>query len=93
MENSPEVAVYGHENCDKCNVAKATLTRMEIPFTVYYIDDIAVLHEGWRDDYSIQVLASYHRGRETLPVIRIDAECMSYPMAVKQLKKMKRGDS
>jgi len=79
------VTVYGRENCKFCSLAKDKLQMMEIPFKSEPIDQYMNLHEGWRTDRSIEVLAAY-RLKETMPIIQIDGLFLSYPETMRHIK-------
>jgi glutaredoxin len=80
-----DVIVYGREQCKLCVAAKDKLQMMEVPFRFELIDTYIAYHEGWREDHSVEILATY-RLHETLPVIKIDGLFLSYPLAIKHLK-------
>lgn len=81
------VNVYGRLDgkCGLCESAKEKLTLMGIRFTALELSDYTTLHDGWRDDESVEVLACYN-DIETYPVITLDGKAMSYPAAMKVLK-------
>ncbi len=86
----PEIVVFGKENCGLCSAAKSKLDLMGIPYSSKNIADVAVLHDGWRDDKSCDVLAM-HTLIDTLPVLLVDGVPMSYPQTMALLKGRIRG--
>jgi len=82
-----QVNVYGKLDgtCDKCEAAKAKLNRLGIAFESFELSDAIVLHDGWREDETVQVMATYS-DIQTYPVIAIDGKALSYPEAMKFLK-------
>ena len=84
------VNVYGKldGSCGLCEAAKDKLMKMEIPFKSFELSDMVAYHDGWRDDESVEVLACYS-DIDTFPVITIDGKAMSYPEAMRKLKRLK----
>lgn len=84
------INVYGKlkEHCGLCEAAKAKLKLMGVSFDSFEISEFTTLHEGWREDDTVEVMAAYS-DVDTLPIITIDGRGMSYPAAMKQLKALK----
>ena len=79
------IIVYGKENCGLCEAAKDKLNRMGIEYASHSIEAIMDHHEGWRDDGSCAVSALYQL-KDTLPIIKMNNEVMTYPQTMKALK-------
>lgn len=82
-----KVNVYGRLDgkCSLCEAAKEKLHLLGVKFTAYELSDFTKLHDGWRDDESVEVTATYNE-IDTYPVIVIDGKGMSYSQAMKTLK-------
>jgi len=85
------VNVYGKldGSCGLCESAKDKLSRMGVPFSCFELADYTEFHEGWRNDESVQVLACYS-DIDTFPVITVDGKAMSYPEAMKLIKRIQK---
>lgn len=83
-----KVNVYGKldGSCGLCEAAKSKLRLMEIPFQCFELADTVAPHDGWRDDESVEVMTVYS-DIDTYPVITVNGKGMSYPEAMKALKK------
>ena len=81
------VNVYGKldGSCKLCEAAKDKLKMLNVKFTSFELSHYAALHDGWRSDESVEVLACYS-DINTYPVITINGKAMSYPEAIKRLK-------
>ena len=65
------VTVYGFPDCEHCESAKKDLKKLNIPFEEKLYKDFTSLHEGWREDGSIKVMAARHfYGEGHVPLIR-----------------------
>ena len=53
------VNVYGRldGSCDLCEAAKDKLKRMGVPFQSFELAEAITLHDGWRDDETVAVMA------------------------------------
>jgi len=79
--------VYGKPGCKLCEAAKDKLQRMDVWFEEVNIEDVLVVHQGWRDDGSCEVLAWYML-HETLPVIWYRDRCWGYPELMRELRRV-----
>ena len=82
------VKVYGKKGCGKCEAAKDKLKLFGIPFTEHVLADAITLHDDWRTDGSAEVLACYSH-TETLPVILLNGQALTYPETMKRLKTLR----
>jgi len=81
------IVVYGKPNCGLCEGAKDKLKRMDLDYTVRNIEH---LMQYWEEEANnraevVAVQAEYAL-IDTLPVLVVDGEAMSYPRAMKRLK-------
>ena len=85
-----KITVYGRKGCERCDKSKEKLTLMKLPYEFIDIDKThhLELHDGWRTDHSVEVLASYwlQEGPIRLPIICIDGKYYGYLDALKALK-------
>jgi glutaredoxin len=79
------IDIYGKPGCGKCEAAKEKLRLLGIPYREHDIEYHGALHDGWRDDGSVDALAAYS-DMDDLPILRVDGECLSYSEAMKYLK-------
>lgn len=79
------IQVYSKHGCGKCDAAKSKLRMMGLPFTEHDLEYHTSLHDGWRNDGSIDVMAA-HTMMDTLPIFRVDGEFHDYPSAMRVLK-------
>jgi glutaredoxin len=95
MSSTPsiKVVVYGRETCKLCLAAKDKLKLMNILFKSKEIDPLIALHSGWRKDESIDLMVAYQMGEHLLPVISVDGQFFSYPLAMAHLKNLKRAQA
>jgi len=80
------IAVFGKKNCGICDAAKDKLNKMGLDYEAHELADYTTHHDGWRDDDSAGLLASYLM-MDKLPIIRINEKYHDYPGAMKRLKK------
>lgn len=80
------LTVYGKPGCALCEAAKDKLRKLGVAFAEVDIEQLVDYSPGWRDDNRCQVLAWYSV-RGTLPVIRLDGECLGYPELMRRLRR------
>lgn len=90
--SSVSVKVYGKEACVLCEKAKQKLTMLGIPFKFHLIENFTNIHDGWRHDESVELMAAY-ANYDTLPIISINDEFLSYPEAMKRIKDIQRSEA
>lgn len=73
-----EVAVYGKEGCALCAGAKDKLVRLNVEFTYHDLKQMVEVHDGWRDDGAVAVLAGWAAIDNYMPLIMIDGEPHRY---------------
>jgi len=78
-----DIVVYGKPGCELCKAAQAKLDLMGLPYASV---DLFTPVEGWRESGVVGAL-SWHMIWETLPVLRVDFEYLTYPKAMRLLKK------
>ena len=82
-----KVILFGKADCKLC---AAAVEKLELLGVAYEKREIALeVHEGWRDDGSVEVFAAYALAGNTLPIIRVGRDYLSYPEAMKRLKEKK----
>jgi glutaredoxin len=80
------IRIYGKPGCGLCDAAKKKLDILGLPYEVRDLFDT----EAWRSDPSGWVTAlAVHAMIDTLPVVEVGGETMSYPQAMKMLKENK----
>lgn len=79
------VHVYGKNGCKICESAKEKLSLMGVEFGVQNLDEKIAPHDGWRDDKTLDLMASYAMF-DTLPLIEVDGVVYDYPGAMRALK-------
>ena len=75
------IMIYGKEGCGKCESAKEKMVRLGLDYGYAHIEE----HAGWRDDGTVEAMVHYTL-EEDLPVISIDGDYMTYPVAMRALK-------
>lgn len=85
-----QVIVYGKKNCGICDAAKDKLKRMGFSYEVRDVEYYTTLHEGWRTDGSVDVLASSTFMEGAIPIIDIEGDLVDYPTAMRLLKRLRR---
>ena len=78
-----DITVYGKVGCEPCEAAMIELHQMKLKHR--YVDLMTPV-EDWRENGVVEAM-SWYMLWETLPVIRIDQEYMTYPEAMRFLKK------
>lgn len=81
------VQIYGKPGCQICEVAKEKMRLLQVEFEFRNIEKALELHDGWRTDGSVAVMAAYHSHNLALPIIFIDGVDYNYPGAMKELKR------
>ena len=88
----PNIYIWGREKCGICERFIKRVLDMGFQYTKYNIDNYIVLHDNWRNDDSVAILASMHfHGNSYPPVIRIDNNFMTFAGALNLLKGVKDG--
>lgn len=80
------IQVYGKEGCTMCQKAKEKLSLMGFDYESRSLEEHIDHHEGWRDDNTIDLMASYAL-YDSLPIIEVNGQYYDYPTAMKTLKK------
>jgi len=84
------IEVCGKAGCAICVAAKEKLSLMGLSFTESDLAAKIELHEGWRTDGTVAVMAGHADTNLGMPIILIDGEAFSYPDA---MRKLRRGDA
>lgn len=84
------VEIYGKKNCGICESAKDKLDRLKIPYEFYNVDEFTEVHEGWREDGSVDRVALLALNNNTIPTIVIDGKPHTYSAAMRALKNRKQ---
>lgn len=86
------ITVFSKKNCGKCESAKDKLNRLNIPYQEKSYEHHTTLHDGWRDDGSIMVMAARrYYGDTNIPVIEQDGKFFDYPGFMKKIKELGEG--
>ncbi len=78
-----DAVVYGKKNCGLCEAAKEKLGRLGVRFVFV---DLESPGEHWRTSGATDAMAMYQQ-INTLPIIRLSGRFVTYPEAMKSLKK------
>lgn len=78
--------IFSKENCGVCQSAKDKLQRLGIEYEELDIEYFTDVHEGWRDDGTVDVLACHAWLGMKIPMIMIDGSPYDYPGAIARLK-------
>jgi len=84
-----QVDVYSKKDCGVCTAAKKKLDIMKLPYTEYDIDYMTSVHEGWRDDGSVDAQVYLCLINNAIPMIVIDGVPFTYSGAMRFLKERK----
>jgi len=79
------IIVYGKKGCGKCEAAKKKLNILGLVFESRDVEKYTTLHEAWRVDGSVDVMAAYS-DIDDLPLIQIDDLFYTYSGAMRVLK-------
>lgn len=81
------VKLYGLPKCGKCEKAKEKLKMFNVEYEECDYKHFVTLHDGWRYDGSINVIAgkSFY-GEHAVPLIEVDNKVFDYPRFMKELK-------
>lgn len=79
------IAVFSKQGCGKCQAAKEKIRLMNLSYEEHDIEYHTTLHEGWRQDGSVEILSAY-TDMDTLPLIRINGQFHDYSGAMRVLK-------
>jgi len=82
-----QITLYSKQNCGLCKSAKEKLLRLGLSFEVKDIEYMTELHDGWRTDGSIEILAAHSLINKKIPMIEIDGEYYDYSGAMRRLKR------
>ncbi len=85
------IEVYTKEGCEICGRAKEKLDLMGLEDRNHELSPLIDLHDGGRDDGSVEVRAAYASIDNRLPVIRIDEGFHDYSGAMRRLKTLGKG--
>ena len=83
------IEIFGKENCGICDAAKDKMERMKIPYGFHNVDEFTEVHEGWREDGSVDRVALLSLNNVTIPTIVIEGKPYTYTEAMKLLKSRK----
>lgn len=87
-----KIDIWGRDNCDVCKRFIKRVMDMGFSYILHNIDHYIVLHDGWRNDQSVEVLAAMHcLGNSYPPVVAIDSKFMTFAGALNFLKGVKDG--
>ena len=85
------VNIYSKDGCKICESAKEKLKIMGIRYTTHDLQEVLQGKEGWREDGSALILATYAFADAVPPVIEIDGQYYDYPGAMRKLKETNNG--
>lgn len=84
------IIIYGKKHCGKCEAAKDKLNKMGFLYEVRDLEYFITLHEGWRTDGSVELLAASSSLDGAIPILNVEGDLLDYPSAMKKLKDIKR---
>ena len=85
-----KVFVIGKKKCGVCDAAKQKLELMQIPYAFIDAEDVGELHDGWREDHAVLVLAALSYNSNVIPTIVVDDQVFGYAEAMAYLKGLKK---
>ena len=83
------VEIIGKKNCGLCEAAKDKMARLGVPYAFFDVEELAAVHDGWREDGSVERQALLALNNSVIPTIVIDGAPFIYSAAMAQLKKAK----
>jgi len=81
------ITVFTKEKCSLCASLKEKLVLMGKKFKVRDIEYLTELHEGWRDDGSVEVLAGHALVNRMIPMVQIGKGYFNYTGSMRELKR------
>jgi len=92
MSIRTRIRVYGKVGCQMCDAAKAKLDMLVLEYEFIDSEKLKLheLHDGWRDDESVDFTAAYEMYfPNSLPLIRFgEGEFLCYTEAMKEAKQL-----
>lgn len=85
-----KIELFGRQDCGLCAGAEDKLKRMGFEYDKLDIERIMALHDGWRDDGSINVMSLHCLINRKIPMILIDGTPYEYTKAMRFLKNVRR---
>ena len=83
------VEIYGKQDCGLCSAAKDKMRIMKIPCEVFDVEEIKLVHPGWRTDGAVTRLANLAFNDFKIPTVVVDGAPYRYSAAMARLKGMK----
>jgi hypothetical protein len=87
-----KIDIWGRENCGICKRFIDRVEKLGYSYIKHNIDKYIVLHDNWRLDRSVEILAAMHCfGNGYPPVVAIDDKFLTFAGALNLLKDVKDG--
>jgi len=82
------VKIFGKEGCNRCETAKQHLGDMGIKYEYHTLQHHTQLHDGWREDGSVELMAYVctQHPDQVLPVIHIGGAYVNYAQGMRRAK-------
>lgn len=90
LESNMKIELFGKKDCGLCAGAEKKLQLMGFEYDKLDIDSVMALHDGWRNDGSINVMSLHCLINRKIPMILIDGVPYEYTKAMRFLKNVKR---
>lgn len=84
------ITLYGKKDCGLCAAAEHKFKLMKVKYKKCDIEYYTNLHEGWRTDETLDVLAHHCLINQQIPMIIIDGISYNYTSAMRILKQAMR---
>ena len=84
------IKVYSKKGCEKCDSAKKNIKLMGFEFEEHSALYHGELHNGWKENNSVDFKSLSVMTEGQLPIIDIDGRCYSYSEAMLKLKELKK---
>jgi hypothetical protein len=85
-----EIDLYGKKDCKLCADAEKKLQLLRVAYTKYDIEYFGIVHEGWRDDRSVDVMAMHCLVNQQIPMIVVDGKPYNYTGAMRAIKEARK---
>ena len=87
-----QIEIFGREKCGICQRFAKRVEEMGFSYNKYNIDNYIVLHDNWRNDGSVEIMAAMHALNNSYPpVIKVNKKFRTFSEAINLLKGIKNG--
>jgi hypothetical protein len=85
-----DIVIWGRDKCGICDRFIKRVVDMGFQCVKHNIDNYITLHDGWRNDQSVEILVAMHcYGNGYPPVVKINEKFMTFSGAINFLKGVK----